>query len=156
MKKALCVMLALLLIGASALAGGAPQLSGSLFSAAKQAVGYLASGEYERLVNLIPCSGVAPGASEWERFARSYRNLSGAQHEYAVAYWKGGSWRIAVPIQEPSSDDVEVLMLLSEDGETCSGYKYATWGQVEGEYASSDHVTWNREYVGADAHVVAD
>ena len=53
MKKALCVILAALLIGATALAGGAPQLSGSLFSAAKQAVGYLASGEYERLVTLI-------------------------------------------------------------------------------------------------------
>ena len=43
MKKALCIALALLMIGASALA--APQLSDGLFTSAKQAVGYLASGE---------------------------------------------------------------------------------------------------------------
>ena len=67
MKKWICIVLAILLIGTSALA--APQLSDSLFSSAKQAVGYLASGEYERLVTLLPFSDVAPSASEWESFA---------------------------------------------------------------------------------------
>ena len=50
MKRVLCVVIACLLIGTSALAG-APKLSDSLFGCAKQAVGYLASGEYERLLD---------------------------------------------------------------------------------------------------------
>lgn len=154
MKRILCAALVLLLIGASALA--APQLSGGLFSSAKQAVAYLASGEYERLVTLLPFSGISPSAAEWESFARNYSALGYAQQEYAVAYWKGGSWRIAVPLRTPDSSSVEVLVLLSEDGSTFSGYRYARWSQIESEYASSDHVIWNQEYSGGRPKVVAD
>ena len=155
MKKMLCMALAILLIGSAALAA-VPQLSGSLFSAAKQAVVYLASGEYERLVTLLPFSGDAPGAAEWERFSRNYSNKGGIQSDYAVAYWKDGGWRIAVPLQVPDRGSVEVLLLLSRDGATLSGYKYGTWSQVEADYAGSDHVVWNREYVGASPQVYAD
>ena len=155
MKKTLCLVLVLLLIGACALAA-VPQLSNGLFSDAKKAVAYLASGEYERLVTLLPFSGVAPSAAEWEGFARNYSTLSGVQQDYAVAYWAGGSWRIAVPLHTPDYGGVEVLMLLSGDGSTLTGYRYATWGQVEGEYSASDHVIWNREYVGASPQVYAD
>jgi len=156
MKRLITLMLALLLIGSCALAAGAPQLSGGLYSAAKQAVGYLASGEYERLVTLLPFSGTAPSASEWESFARNYRDTSNIQRDYAVAYWTGSAWRIAVPLQVPSSGGVEVLMLISEDGSTLTGYRYATWSQVEGEYGSSDHILWNQEYVSGPPQVYAD
>lgn len=154
MKRILCAALILMLIGTSALA--VPQLSGGLFSSAKRAVSYLASGEYERLVTLLPFSGVSPSAAEWESFARNYSARGYVQQEYAVAYWKGGCWRIAVPLRTPDSGSVEVLMLLSEDGSTFSGYRYATWSQVEGEYTSSDHVIWNQEYSGGRPRVVAD
>lgn len=155
MKKLICVMLALLLIGACALAD-APQFSSALFSSAKQAVGYLASGEYERLVTLLPFSGDAPGAAEWESFASGYSSLSGAQSKYAVAFWTGSIWVVAVPLREPSDGSVEVLALSSEDGSSFVGYRHATWSQVEDAYEKSDHVLWNEEYVGGTPTVVTD
>ena len=155
MKKMLCVMLALMLIGAVALAD-VPQLSSSLFSSAKHAVAYLASGEYERLVKLLPFSGVAPSASEWESFAGNYSDLSNIQSDYAVAFWTGKVWVVAVPLQVPEDGSVEVLALSSEDGSTFNGYSYGTWSQVEGGYSQSSHVQWNDEYVGGTPTVVAD
>ncbi len=155
MKKMLCVTLALLLIGAVALAD-VPQLSSSLFSSAKQAVGYLASGEYERLVTLLPFSDVAPSADEWKSFAGNYSDFSNIQSDYAVAFYSGGIWVVAVPLQVPESGSVEVLALSSEDGSTFNGYRYATWSQVEKAYSQSSHVQWNDEYVGGTPTVVAD
>jgi len=155
MKKLLCLTLVILLIGTTALAG-APKLSDSLFGSAKKAVGYLASGEYERLVTLLPFSDVAPSASEWERFADNYSNRSHIQSDYAVAFWTGSIWVVAVPLQVPDSGSVEVLALSSEDGDSFNGYRYATWSQIEKAYSGSDRVLWNREYVGDAATIVAD
>ena len=155
MKKVLCIALALLLIGAAALAG-APKLSNSLFGCAKKAVGYLASGEYERLVTLLPFSGSSPSASEWESFADNYSDLSHIQSDYAVGFWNGSIWVIAVPLQVPDSGSVEVLALSSEDGSSFNGYRYATWSQVEKAYSDCKRVVWDQEYVGDKATVVKD
>ncbi|MBQ8109108.1 MAG: hypothetical protein IJ124_02950 [Clostridia bacterium] len=155
MKKMMCLVLALLIAGTAALAD-APQLSDSLFSSAKQAVGYLASGEYERLVTLLPFSDVAPSASEWESFAANFSNLNGVQSDYAVAYWTGTYWVVAVPLQAPENGSVEALVLGSEDGSSFIGYRYATWSQVESGYSTSDRVLWNIEYVGGTPTVIAD
>ena len=155
MKKVLCLALAMLLIGTIAMAD-APQFSDGLFSSAKQAVKYLASGEYERLVTLLPFSDVAPGAAEWESFAANYADLSSVQTDYAVAFWTGSVWVVAVPIQEPVDGSVEALALSSEDGEAFNGYRYATWSKIESAYSQSSHVLWNDEYVGGTPTVVAD
>ena len=155
MKKLICFTLILLLIGSTALAG-APKLSGSLFSSAKKAVGYLASGEYERLVTLLPFSGVSPSASDWESFADNYSDFSHIQSDYAVAFWNGSVWVVAVPLQVPDSGSVEVLALSSEDGKSFDGYRYATWSQIEKACAKSDHVLWNDEYLEGTPNVVAD
>ena len=58
MKKTLCLLLVALLFVATAFA--APQLSSGLISSAKQAVKYLSSGEYERLVTLLMGDKVEP------------------------------------------------------------------------------------------------
>lgn len=155
MKKLLCAVLICLLVGTTALAG-APKLSNSLFSSAKKAVGYLASGEYERLVTLLPFSGGSPSASEWERFADSYSDLSHPQSDYAVALWTGSIWVVAVPIQVPDSGSVEVLALSSEDGDSFNGYRYTTWSKVEKAIGDSKRVVWNEEYVGGSATVISD
>ena len=155
MKKVFCILLVLMLIGSTAFA--VPQLSEGLFNSAKQAMVVLASGEYERLVTLLPFSGVAPSAAEWERFAGNFSNLSNVQTDYAVAYWSGSYWNVAVPAQVPDSADVEALVLGSEDGVSfIVGYRYATWGRIESEYSASEYVIWNREYVSGAPTVVAD
>ena len=155
MKKLLCVIVALLLIGTTALAG-APKLSDSLFGSAKKAVGYLASGEYERLVTLLPFSDVSPSASEWERFADNFEDMSHIQSDYAVAFWMSSMWVLVVPIQAPDDGSVEVLALSSDDGKSFSGYRYATWSQVEKALGDSDRVLWNKEYVGGTPTLFAD
>lgn len=155
MKRSLCIALICLLIGAMALAE-VPRLSDDLFVSAKQAVVYLASGEYERIVTVLPFSDVAPGASEWESFSANYSNLEDVQSEYSVGFWTGTVWVIAVPIQAPETGDVEVLALSSEDGVSFNGYRYATWAQIEAAYTDSDRVLWNVEYVGGTPTLIAD
>lgn len=154
MKKMICLVLAMLLAIAPGLA--APQLSDSLFAAAKQAAECLMAGDFDRLAGAMPFSGASPDADEWASFAANYRTSGHAQQEYAVAYWINGSWRVAVPLSEPDAADVEVLLLSSEDGFTFSGYRYANWGQVAREYADSAHVVWHSEYLPAAPKVIAD
>ncbi len=154
MKKFLCLLLAGFLIGTTALA--VPQLSENLLNCAKQALSYLSSGEYERLVTLLPFSDVSPSASEWERFAENFSTLDDVQTDCAVAYWDGSFWKLAVPLQAPESGSVETMVLGSEDGSTFIGYRYATWSQIEKEYTSSDYGLWSKEVVDGAPLIVAD
>lgn len=155
MKKALCAVLALLWIGAAALAG-APKLSGNLFDSAKQALVCLAAGDYESLAGSLPFSGDMPDASDWKRLAKKFADLSLVQTDYAVAFWTGKIWVVAVPVQPPSDGSVEALAFSSEDGTSFNAFKYATWSQVEAAYCDSSRVIWDQEYVGGSATVVAD
>lgn len=155
MKKTLCIILAVLLFGMTALAA-VPEPSDSLFTSAKQALVYLGSGEYERLVTLLPFSGDAPSADEWEGFVANFSDLTSVQTDYAVAFWMGSVWAVAVPVQPPENGDVEALVLTSEDGSTFSGYGYAKWSDVEARYSQSDRVVWNVEYLGGAPVIVAD
>lgn len=148
MKKIICLIMIICLLCPFAFADGAPNLSGALLGSAKQAVAYLASGEYERLVNSLPFSGVSPSASEWQSFAGNFSNLSNTQKDYAVGYWTGACWNVAVPVQVPDNGNVEVLVLTSNDGSAFSGYRYTVWSKVQSEYSASAHVVWNKEYMG--------
>lgn len=147
MIDALCVVI-LLAANLSALAE-VPQFSNSLFASGKDALVYLASGEYERLVTLLPFSDVSPSAGEWQDFAEgNFTTLAnGVQTDYAVAYWNETDWRLAIPVSEPNDDSVEVLVLISPDGNTLTGYRYATWGEISLEYESASYTIWNKEYV---------
>ena len=159
MKRKTMTLLALLLIlSAMTSALAVPQISGALFSSAKQAVKCLSSGEYEKLVTLLPFSGIAPSASEWQSFAEgNFTTLNGAaQCDYAVAYWNGSVWKLAVPVSEPSSDTVETLVLSSANGSTFSGYAYTTWTEVKGEYLFASYVIWDKEYISASPIITVD
>lgn len=152
MKRRLTAILLALTLAGMTPALAAAQLSEELFSAAKAALECLAAGEYDRVSSLLPYSGEAPDAGEWARFARNFSSLEAPQRDYAVAYWCGG-WRVVVPVRPPVNGGVEALMLLSDDGSTFSGYRYVTWSRVEKEYAQSEKVLWDQEYVGASTKV---
>ncbi|MEE1200648.1 MAG: hypothetical protein U0L09_08345 [Christensenellales bacterium] len=126
-----------------------PQLSDTLMSDAKQAIVYMVSGEYERLVTLFPFSGVSPSASEWESFfTGNFDSVSDkAQTDYAVAYWTGYAWEIAVPVDVPSDENVETLVLSSSDGVSFSAYRFSKWGDVKEKYESAEYLNWKDEYV---------
>jgi hypothetical protein len=155
MKKAFLSVMALLLIGTVALAG-APKLSPGLFDSAKQALVVLASGDYDALSDRLPFSGGVPDAKQWHSLAESYADLSSVQTDYAVGFWTGNIWVIAVPVQPPADGSVEVLAFSSADGTTFNACRYATWKQIESACSESSRVIWNQEYVGGNATVVAD
>ena len=156
MIAALCVVI-LLAANLSALAE-VPQFSNSLFASGKDALVYLASGEYERLVTLLPFSGDAPSASEWQNFAEgNFSTLGGdVQTDYSVAYWTGSCWKLAVPVTVPDSGSVEALVLTSDDGSSFSGYRYSTWSDVQSGYEASSYVSWSREYVSVSPYIDGD
>lgn len=148
MKKIIsCLLIAAMLLCAAAQAE-VPSLSEKLFKYAKAALTCLASGEYDKVVTGLPFSGLSPSADEWRSFAQgSFSSLSGKpQSKYAVAYWTGRAWKIAVPVAEPASGSVETLVLVSEDGSSFSGYGCTSWSKVKGEYQNSNYVSWNEEY----------
>ncbi len=158
MKRFIAVLCAALLLTMPLSAWAeVPQFSNSLFADGKNALVYLASGEYERLVTLLPFSDVAPGASEWQSFADNFSTLSdGVQTDYAVAYWNETDWKLAIPVQTPDDDSVEALVLISADGSTLTGYRYATWGDVKREYEAASYTVWNQEYVSATPVITSD
>ena len=159
MKKIVSVLLfAALILCACAGAESVPDISDSLFSAAKEALSLLSYGEYESVCDVLPFADVAPSAEEWANFAGNFSTLDSGtvQREISVAYWQNSSWSLAVPVSEPNKDSVETLILRSDDGQTFSGYKYATWGEAHSGYESSDYVVWNEEYVAGTPVVIAD
>ena len=157
MKKIICcTLVAILLLTAAALAE-VPSLSENMFNYAKGTLSCLASGAYDKIVTSVPFSGVSPSADEWAGFAQGgFTDLTGSspQTKYAVAYWTGSSWKIAVPVSEPSSGSVETLVLISEDGQSVTGYGCSSWSQVCSEYESSSYVSWNAEYNASTSAVV--
>ena len=157
MKKIICcTLVAILLLTAAALAE-VPSLSENMFKYAKGTLSCLASGAYDKIVTSVPFSGVSPSADEWAGFAQGgFTDLTGSspQTKYAVAYWTGSSWKIAVPVSEPSSGSVETLVLISEDGQSVTGYGCSSWSQVSSEYESSSYVSWNSEYNASTSAVV--
>ncbi|MBR3273226.1 MAG: hypothetical protein IKF98_04860 [Clostridia bacterium] len=155
MKKTMCAILALVLVGTSALAG-VPKLAPELFDSAKLALVGLASGEYEALSQRLPFSGSAPDAAQWQRLAEGYTDLTDVQTDYAVAFWTDKLWVLAVPVEPPSDGAVEVLAFSSADGVSFDACRAATWEQVEDACADSSRVIWDKEYVGGSATVVAD
>lgn len=158
MKKFLCCILIVVLAAMSVAAlAEVPSLSESLFKYAKGALTCLASGAYDKVVTSLPFSDVSPSADEWRSFAKgSFSSLSGGnpQTKYAVAYWTGRAWKIAVPVSTPDSGSVETLVLLSEDGSTFSGYGCSSWSSVCSEYQNSNFVVWNDEYNSSVSAIV--
>lgn len=155
-KRFCCTLLAILLLTSVALAE-VPSLSENMFKYAKGTLSCLASGAYDKIVTSVPFSGVSPSADEWAGFAEGgFTDLPGStpQTKYAVAYWTGVSWKIAVPVSEPNSASVEALVLISEDGQSVTGYGCSSWSQVSSEYESSNYVHWNAEYNASTSAVV--
>lgn len=156
MKKILILLLIAVMLMTNAFAE-VISLSDQLFMHAKSALSLLAAGNYDQVVTSIPFSGFAPGPDEWRSLTEfSFTTLKGSlpQQQYAVAYWIGNSWKVAVPVSEPNSDWVETLVLVSQDGLSFSGYGCSSWGQVSMEYQMAEYVRWNQEYFGGTSAII--
>ena len=152
MKKIIsCILIAVLLCSAAAFAE-VPKLSENMFKYAKNAVLALANGRYDKLVTSLPFSDVSPRGDEWRELAEgAFSDLPGSEPQtlYAVAYWMGTAWKIAVPVFDPVDAEIETLELISADGKTFNGYNFALWGQVAQALQASPYVAWNQEFISS-------
>ena len=155
MKKTLIILLAVITAVLWMTSACAEKFSGDLFEYAKNGLNAMAAGKYEPMVSKLPFTDASPSASEWAKFAKCYSDLSDVQTKYAVAYWNGVCWNVAIPISEPDDGKVEVFILTSNDGKAFSGYRYTTWSQVVNEYSVSSKVYWDEEYY-PDVSVATD
>ena len=157
MKKRLGVCLVLFLLFAfAAQAEGVPGLSDSLFDQAKEALTRLSYGDYGSISAQLSWAGTAPSDGDWEALAGQFGTLNNGtvQRDVSVAYWWDNGWHIAVPVTAPNSDRTEALVLTSADGQRFDGYAFARWGSVKSAYESSEHVSWNEEYVESTPIIV--
>ena len=158
MKKIICAVLIAAILACSGFALAAtPMPSDDLFLYITEAMNLLASGAYDRIVTSVPFADAAPSADEWKSFAEgNFTTLCGSipQNRYVVLYWTGSVWNVAMPVMEPYDDQVEVLVLSSEDGETFIGYGCGLWGDIREEYGMSPYVKWTEEYIGSSFALV--
>lgn len=158
MKKILsCLLILIILFSAAAFASEISALDDDMFAYTKNALAALAAGAYDKMVTALPFADLSPSADEWQNIAEdSFTDLPGSkpQSKYAVAYWKSSCWKIAVPVSKPGSDDVEALVLISQDGSSFTGYGVAHWGQIVKEYQSSEYVLWDEEYIDASSVII--
>jgi len=156
MKRSLLLILALIMafsVCAHAESGVVP-LNDRLFKDAKESLLLFEAGDHAAAAELLGFGT----AEEFEKFIRGNFTTFGTepvQTKVAVAWWNGSAWTMAVPLHEPSSPDVEVLVLVTNniDCSAFCGYRYAEWSEIETELAGCDYVVWNEEYI-EDASMV--
>lgn len=129
------------------------RIDDSLFDTAKQALRCMDTGDFQRASALLGCAD----EDELRQLAEGEFSTLGdgsAQTRISVAFVSGGAWYLAVPTREPSSSDVDALLLDCGSGNGFSGASRASWGSVEKKLDKSDWVIWNEEY--AEDVVVID
>ncbi len=156
-RKILALILAMLVFCASAYA--AAKLDTQLIDNAKQALSLISYGEYKKAIKQLAFSKNAPTASELSEFASTSLSDLGyvtVQTDVAVAYRLDSGWRVAVPIEEPTYDSVQTLVLRSKDGQSFDAYKAMSWYEVESEAASADKVIWQEAYEPGELYLAKD
>lgn len=155
---ALCLMLAAMPL---ALAEKIP--SDQFFLRAKDALTLLAQGQSREALEKLAFVYALPEASDeaFLQFVKDYLpalNAQTVQREVAVCYWEALSsqWLLAIPISEPTGDDVMALVLMSSDFETFTGYAALSWAEVSEGTAASEYVWWNVEYEPGARALYAD
>lgn len=153
----LCVMTLIMSLSLCACAtaeADVPSIDEGMFGDAKQALAYFDAGDFDSAAALVECAD----AQELQNFVEGNFQAIGAgvQSKVSVAYWTGSVWELAVPVAEPDEENVEVLILLTSDGKSFSGYSYATWGDVKAEYETCDYVVWNEEYISDALRIIED
>lgn len=133
-----------------------------LFSHARDALTMLADGDVDGALDKLDFrfeegSGMSEdGFRNFVSDSFSMLDTSTLQVEVAVCYLDGDLWRLGIPVAEPVSDEVEVLMLDSRDGKTFCGYKSSTWKELTAAAARGKETVWNREYTPAAPKLMAD
>ncbi|MDO4357449.1 MAG: hypothetical protein Q4E13_13185 [Clostridia bacterium] len=155
MKKICACMLIAMLCATCAVALAEPgRIDDRLFDVAKQTLHCLDTGDYQTASALLGCTD---SDALQQLVEEEFSTLGGgsAQTRIAVAFVKKDKWYLAVPTSEPSSDDVETLVLSCGSGSCASDVSFAQWSSVSKQLDKSSAVIWNEEYA-ADVIVIED
>lgn len=151
----LAVCIALGLCYASG-AGASPELNERLFSRAKQAVSLMSYGEYDEAIQKLKLDVEADELEQFVCDELSDVFSATIQQEVGVAYWDGSQWTVAVPIKEPTDGSVQTFYIISEDGESASGYGAMSWSEVEDALVDCESLIWKNEYAPGVPVLVPD
>ena len=148
-----CALALCLLLAARPLALAENIPSDQFFFRAKDALALLAQGKNQEALEKLAFAYALPDDSDEKflQFVKDYLpalNEQTVQREVAVCYWEALSnqYLLAIPISEPTGDDVMALVLMSADFETFTGYAALSWAEVSEGTATSEYVWWNVEY----------
>lgn len=144
------------MVGGSISAYADGELSYELFDRAKQAIVLASYGEYSEALNEI---AIEENLESFETFVcdKLASIFNGAvQTEVGLGWKDGDGWHIAIPIQTPNDDDVEVFVLHSVDGATFDGYAALTWGKVIKKADAADQKVWKEAQEAEVSIVVPD
>lgn len=146
---------ALLTAPAAALAAS---LNSSLIEDAKQALTLMSYGEYKKALKKLNLKK-APSAQDLSDFVDS--DLSdvyavAVQTEVAVAYKVDGVWRVAVPVEAPSYDSVQTLVVRAKDGKRFDAYKAIAWYEVLDQVDQAEEVIWQEAYEQGELYLLPD
>lgn len=152
------LLLCAALLAAFPVIASAKDLNEALFGDAKEALTMISYGEYQKALDKLNFAK-PPSAADFEDFVCFELDsvlTQTVQTDVAVCYHKGKKLYLAIPVEEPVSRDVEVLVLSSANGEQFDGYKAASWGDVMKLVKQDDAAVWNEPYDPGTLLVVPD
>ncbi len=158
LKRWTAIALSAALMAAFPLLTSAKALDDSLFDSAKEALTLMSYGEYEKALNKLDFVN-PPSEADFEDFVCFELDdvlTQAVQTDVAVSFRRGKKVYLAIPVEEPSSRDVETLVLSSSNGAQFDGYRAATWGDVTKLANDDAGAVWNEPYDPGTLVVVPD
>ena len=157
-KRLTAFALSAVLLAAMPLLVSAKTLNEALFDHGKEALTLISYGEYRKALKKLDFVN-PPSEADFEDFVCFDLDAvltQAVQTDVAVSYHKGKKVYLAIPVEEPTSRDVETLVLSSSDGAQFDGYKAATWGDVMKLVRDDAAAVWNEPYDPGTLVIVPD
>jgi hypothetical protein len=158
LKRWVAIALATALMAAFPLLASAKGMDDSLFDSAKEALTLMSYGEYAKALKKLDFAD-PPSEADFEDFVCFELDdvlTQSVQTDVAVSFRRGKKLYLAIPVEEPSSRDVETLVLSSANGTRFDGYRAASWGDVMKQVNADDGAVWNEPYDPGTLVVVPD
>lgn len=158
---AICLLM-LCTVSAAAEENAAP--ADEFFNRAREALALISYGEIDQALETLAFSFDVESVQSEEDFRtfidESFLMLDGGsvQLEVALCWLDGetGLWHLGIPLVEPVSWDVEVLVLDSHDLISFCGYSASNWAALEEAASLSSQAFWNIGYDPGETVLFAD
>lgn len=133
------------------------------FLRGKQALLMIANGQIDEAWQLLAFEFEVESQLSEETFrqaaeaAQSMLSPEAVQTDIALCWLDElGVWHLGIPVYEPLSWDVAVVVLDSRDLQIYCGYSISDWGTLETVALTAPYIYWNMEYLPAMPMLLAD